>query len=97
VQDATDENAEIVSAFTEYMMWEEGGDRGVTWNPSIEGIGVRYVMRLGFDIAGFAQRGERIWECHLSDGFGTVRRVIWVNPKAAKVFCLSREFERAPL
>jgi len=91
VRDTTDANAAIVSAFASYMSNKELH----TGPNSIYGMEVRYVTTLGFDIPGFAKRGDRIWECCLCCGFGGVRQFIWVNPKAGKAFFLNHMFEQA--
>jgi len=92
VVDTTDADAEVVVRFADYVMLERTGP-----GPSgIHATGVDYVMKLGFDVPGFAKRGDRIWECQLCriGGFCT-RAVIWVNPQAGKTFFLADMFEKA--
>jgi len=108
VCDATDVSAAVVRPFAfswgrspemDSVPVEAQGDSDVdsadAWpmmGPT-DGVGVSYVTTIGFDVQGFARRGDRIWECELS-GFDGRKLAIWVNPSAGKKLFVDRMLEQ---
>jgi hypothetical protein len=52
-----------------------------------EGPTVFAIVRLGFDVPGFAAKGDEIWEARVIELVGgyELRAVLWVNPNTEKV------------
>ncbi|MDX9862370.1 MAG: hypothetical protein RBS99_15785 [Rhodospirillales bacterium] len=43
------------------------------------------VVTLGYDVPGFASKGERIWEARVLTIEGGLRAILWVNPRSEDV------------
>ncbi len=43
------------------------------------------VVTLGYDVPGFAAKGERIWEARVLTIEGGLRAILWVNPRSEDV------------
>lgn len=50
-----------------------------------EGTGQAGIVRLGFEIRGFAEKGEPIWQVPIRAIGMELRAIIWINPRTAKV------------
>jgi hypothetical protein len=42
------------------------------------------IIKLGFDIKNFANKGEKLWEARVKTIEGELRAIIWINPKTEK-------------
>ena len=50
-----------------------------------EGVQDMAVVTLGYDVPGFAPKGERIWEVRVLTIEGGLRAILWVNPRSEDV------------
>lgn len=50
-----------------------------------EGLQCRGVLVLGFDVEGFAQTGDRVWEVRAMDVEGRLMAILWVHADSGKV------------
>lgn len=54
-----------------------------------EGVQNISIITLGYNVPGFAQRGELIWEARVMAFFDReLRAILWINPKTEKVHYL---------
>ncbi len=42
------------------------------------------IIVLGYDVGGFAKKGEKIWEARVTDN-QALRAILWVNPRSENV------------
>ena len=50
-----------------------------------EGVQDFAIVKLGYDIPGFAAKGERIWEARVTADLDELRAILWVNPRTEAV------------
>lgn len=59
-----------------------------------EGVQSLTIITLGYNVPGFANKGERIWEARVMAFFDReLRAIIWVNPRTEKVFFVCGPWE----
>ena len=59
-----------------------------------EGVQNISIITVGYDVPGFAQRGELIWEARVMAFFDReLRAILWINPKTEKVHYLCGPWE----
>jgi hypothetical protein len=58
-----------------------------------EGIRSVSIVKLGYNIPEFANKGERIWEVRVGAYLDEFRSIIWINPTTAKVRFLTGPWE----
>ena len=58
-----------------------------------EGIHSVSIVKLGYNIPEFANKGERIWEVRVLAYQDEMRSIIWINPTTAKVRFLTGPWE----
>ncbi|MDO8735084.1 MAG: hypothetical protein Q7K21_08015 [Elusimicrobiota bacterium] len=51
-----------------------------------EGIRDISIVKIGYDVDGFAKKGENIWEARVLTLNGELRAIIWVHPNTGKVY-----------
>lgn len=57
-----------------------------------EGVRSVSIIKLGYNIPDFANKGERIWEVRIL-AWEELRSIIWINPTTAKVRFLAGPWE----
>lgn len=54
-----------------------------------EGAGSPSIITLGYEVAGFAAAGEKLWEVRISvaaaDSTRALRAILWINPRTEQV------------
>jgi hypothetical protein len=51
-----------------------------------EGVDDISIIKLGFDVKGFASKGDKIWEVHVATDGDELRAIIWVNSKTGDAY-----------
>lgn len=46
------------------------------------------VITLGFDMPGFAQKGDKLWETRIMYCWSRLRAIVWLNPYTGETFWL---------
>ncbi len=63
---------------------------------STHGPTAKLAFMLGFDVADFGKRGDRVWQVHFVAIDGHTARIAWVNAETGKVMFLMEEVKKTP-
>lgn len=60
---------------------------------STESVQEITIIKLGYEILGFASKGELLWEARVKTLAQELRAIIWINPRTEKVYFVSGPWE----
>ena len=58
-----------------------------------EGIRDISIVKIGYDIDGFAKKGEKIWETRVLTLNGELRAIIWLHPNTEKIYFVTGSWD----